>query len=100
MLLRKPGVKTAVFTRRIIAFHETFAPVGKNSKRAPLAVIWHEGVGGRSGEEVASTFIAALRHPSMSCCKEVTIWVDNCTGQNKNWILSTAISNEKAGWSA
>ena len=28
MLPQMPGMKTAVFTRRIIAFNETFAPVG------------------------------------------------------------------------
>lgn len=33
MLPRMPGVKTAVFTRRITAFHETFAMVGKMSTK-------------------------------------------------------------------
>jgi hypothetical protein len=83
MLPRMPGVKTAVFTRRIIAFHETFAPVGKGSTRPPLGTIWHEGVGGRQGEEVASTFIAAMRHPELRDCKALTLWCDNCTGQQK-----------------
>ena len=32
--------------------------------------------------------------------KEFVIWVDNCTGQNKNWTLFTALAwfvNSKAG---
>ena len=78
----------------IIAFHETFAPVGKATGKPILAAIWHEGVGGRSGDEVASTFIAALRHPCFSDCDQFTFWLDNCTGQNKIWILSGALANE------
>ena len=32
MLLRIPGVKKAVFTNRLVTFHETFAPFGRFSK--------------------------------------------------------------------
>ena len=42
MLPRMPGNKTAVFTRRIILFNETFAPAGGHGK--PLAYIWHKGI--------------------------------------------------------
>lgn len=31
MLPRMPGVKTAVFTQRIVAYHKTFASVGKKA---------------------------------------------------------------------
>ncbi|XP_051570432.1 uncharacterized protein LOC127450385 [Myxocyprinus asiaticus] len=32
MLPRMPGLKTSIFTKRIVAFHETFASVGKKKK--------------------------------------------------------------------
>jgi len=35
MLPRIPGVKTCMFTRRLVAFHETFAPLG-NKKKLPV----------------------------------------------------------------
>ena len=57
MLPRLPGMKKAIFTRRIILFHETFAPLGgtKNNQNKPIGVIWHEGIAGRYDEDLAST---------------------------------------------
>ena len=43
MLPRMPGIKAAVFTRRIVGFHETFAPVGSFEHSKPIAMVWHEG---------------------------------------------------------
>lgn len=53
MLPRMPGVKTAVFTKRILAFHEAFASVGKKStsKKNSSSVIRHKGITGRKAEE-------------------------------------------------
>jgi len=39
MLLRMEMFKSVLFTRRIIAFNETFVPTGKAHKLKPLAVI-------------------------------------------------------------
>ena len=91
MLPRMPGVKTAVFTRRITAFHETFASVGKfkPSKKKTLSLVWHEGIAGRSAAEVASAFVTSL-HQERDV-RFVTYWVDNCTSQNKNWTLLTTL---------
>ena len=75
------GLKSAVFTRRIIAFHETIASLGEKKKTdlQTFSAVWHEGPGGRSGAEVASTFIVALRHPTFANSKHLTLWLDNCT---------------------
>lgn len=91
MLPRMPGVKTAVFTKRISAFHETFASVGKksSSKKNSISVIWHEGIAGRKAEEVASAFVTALNEERD--VKHIIYWVDNCTAQNKNWCLLTSL---------
>ena len=66
MLPRLPGNKTAVFTRRIVMYHETFAPLMPSKKvktqwikdkkdpptqnLKPLGMLWHEGIQGRNDE--------------------------------------------------
>jgi len=47
MLPRMDNFKAAIFTKRVIAFNESFVPIGPRSSTKPLAVIWHEGVSGR-----------------------------------------------------
>jgi len=80
-------VKKLQFTRRIIAFNETFVPTGKAHKLKPLAVIWHEATAGRKREDIVSTFYAFfLQHRDIG---HIVIWLDNCTAQNKNWCLFT-----------
>lgn len=93
MLPRMPGVKTAVFTKRLVAFHETFAPLGSFSKAKgvmPTGVIWHEGISGRNAEDVASTYVKIICSPKYRDIEEFIFWCDNCSGQNKNWTLFTA----------
>lgn len=95
MLPRLPRNKTAVFTRRLVVYHETFAPLGSQTnqrKKMPtLSVVWHEGIAGRSAEEVTSAFVTALQHHTERDVKHAIIWADNCTAQNKNWALLTAL---------
>ena len=95
MLPRLPGNKTAVFTKRIIAFHETFAPVGKRAtktnKRNTISVLWHEGIAGRKQEEITSTFAKALEKDRDS--EHIIYWLDNCAAQNKNWCLLSTLVN-------
>ena len=63
MLPRMLGVKTAIFKKRLVTFHETFAPLGKFSRTkgiVPTGVIWHEGISGRNAEDVASKFAKVI----------------------------------------
>ena len=90
MLPRLPGLKVVVFCKRTVLFNETFAPLGKGKQAT--GVIWHEGVKGRSAAEVASTYTAFIK--SNRDVKDFVFWVDNCSGQNKNWFLFTALANE------
>jgi len=65
MLPRMPGIKTCVFTRRLVAFHETFAPLGgreRSSQAQPLGIVWHEGIAGRNADDVMSCFSKAIKH--------------------------------------
>ncbi|KAK5915997.1 hypothetical protein CesoFtcFv8_001540 [Champsocephalus esox] len=90
MLPRMPGVKSAVFTRRIVAYHETFASVGKKTnKKNTISVVWHEGIAGRSAAEITSAYAAALEKEGD--IKHIVYWVDNCSSQNKNWCLFSSL---------
>lgn len=85
MLPRIDVFKTVLFTRRIIAFNESFVPLGSNPLHNPVAVLWHEGIAGRRKEEIVSTFHAFLiQHRD---AHHVKLWLDNCAAQNKNWCL-------------
>lgn len=94
MLPCMPGVKTCVFTNRLVAFHETFAPMGQQAKkRYPkqvIAVMWHEAISGRSAADVTSAFVKAIHEMSQDA-RDIVIWCDNCSGQNKNWYLFTSL---------
>lgn len=85
MLPRMDMFKEIIFTPRIIAFNESFVPLGKKSHIHPWAALWHEAISGRSKDDIISTFYAfLLQNRDRST---ITIWLDNCSSQNKNWSL-------------
>nr|CAH7722524.1 unnamed protein product [Callosobruchus chinensis] len=86
MLPRCDMFKEILFVPRIICFNESFVPLGKQSlKNKPVAAVWHEGVAGRSKSDIISAFYNFfLVHRDV---REITIWLDNCAAQNKNWSL-------------
>ena len=92
MLPRLPGLKKAIFCKRLVMFNELFVPVGK--KHGKGIGLWHEGIAGRSAAKISSTFIDVLRPPRFRDFKTVTLWADNCSGQNKNWWLFGALLKE------
>lgn len=60
ILPRFPGLKQAIFCRRIVLFNEIFALFGcwkKSKSLKPTGVLWHEAMKGRSTENVVSAFI-------------------------------------------
>ena len=61
---------------------------GKKTNWCPLA--W--GIKGRNAPDVASTYISFIR--SNRDINDFVFWVDNCSGQNKNWYLFAALANE------
>ena len=91
MLPVMPGLKKVIFCKRIVMFNETFAPLGgeKNHGKA-TGVLWHEGISGRTAEDVASVFISFLR--TVQDVKSITIWSDNCSTQGENWWFFTALA--------
>ena len=93
LLPRLPGFKLNLFTKRLVVINQTFAPLNKADlhKAKALGVLWHEGLSGRKDEDVTSAYIAALRSVHYRDAKEVVIWLDNCSGQNKCWTLYTTL---------
>lgn len=81
MLPSLPGIKTAIFTKRLVAFHETFAPL--KTLDNTIAVIWNEAISGRNANDISSVFIKAMRQEND--INHFTFWIDNCGAQNKNW---------------
>ena len=68
-------------------YHQTFSPLGKGEKS--LGVIWHNGIRKQNDEDVASAYVIAIKQFRDSDI--IVIWVDNCSGQNKNWTLYTPL---------
>nr|CAI5847250.1 unnamed protein product [Callosobruchus analis] len=85
MLPRAEMFKEIIFMPRIIVFNESFVPVGKAKCTKRLAVLWHEGVAKRNKEEIISAFYTFFR--KNRDVEHITIWLDNCSAQNKNWAL-------------
>ena len=53
------------------------------------SIVWHEGISGCDAPDVASAFLKLLE--GKRDLEHVVIWMDNCTSQNKNWVLVTAL---------
>ena len=84
MQLVMSGLKKAIFCRRIVMFNELFAPLGGIKKDKSTGVLWHEGISGRTGEDLASVFIAFLRKlKNPQDCHKMARWLDNCSAQGK-----------------
>lgn len=83
MVPRMDTFKVVCFTKRLVAFNESFVPVAGQKQLEPFAAIWHEAIAGRKCEDIVSTYHHFfLFHRE---AKKIIIWLDNCAGQNKNW---------------
>lgn len=86
MLPRLEMYKKAIFTQRLIAYNESFVPIGKiTAERFPFAVLWHEAISARNQEDIISAFKAFFIHNRD--VKHFVLWLDNCSSQNKNWAI-------------
>lgn len=52
--------------------------------------LWHEGIAGRGGNEVASCLFKVLTS-QVTEKNKIQIWCDNCAGQNKNKMVLTML---------
>lgn len=85
MLPRLDMFKEVIFTPRIIAFNESFVPLGSN-KEKPFVILWHKAISGRSKSDLITCafhrFLLLNRD-----AQKIIFWLDNCSAQNKNWGL-------------
>lgn len=94
LLPRLPGYKKCLFTRRLIIYNQTFAPIGKfkTTKKKPVGNLWHEGISGRNDEDISSGFLKVISSKQYRDYAHWVIWMDNCGGQNKCWTLYTMLA--------
>lgn len=59
--------------------------VGDNNE--VLLNLWHEAMHGRGSNETASCLLNAVESNIVSGKRKLTVWSDNCSGQNKNQML-------------
>lgn len=87
MLPRIDGFKRVIFSKRLIAYNESFVALGSSNKLPPFAVLWNESISGRNKEDIISAFFAfMLSQRDVNC---FVFWLDNCSSQNKNWCFLT-----------
>lgn len=88
MLPRMEMFKSVIFLKRLIAYNETFVPLGKiSSANKAFAVVWHEAISKRSKEDLISAFNAFFQF--YRDASHIIMWLDNCASQNKNWTMFT-----------
>ena len=85
------GVSNFFYKRKLCTFNMT-AHLSL-TKKAYFA-IWHEGIGGRGGNNMATAVLKILEqvmkdHPGIT---ELTLWSDSCVSQNRNSIMTLALS--------
>jgi len=85
LLPRMPDLKSCIFTSRLVVFNETFAMMGSQNKKVHYLALWNESIAGRSRCDIASAFYRIFQKERD--CQEFIFWLDNCSAQNKNWVL-------------
>ena len=78
MLPHLPGMKTALFTQRIILINQSIVPVGKFSEiidqdKKARGYIWHEAIQGRKDEDVSSVLMKFLNESSYRDADQLVI---------------------------
>lgn len=78
-----------MFYLRQLSCYNLCVHVGDNNKG--LMFLWHEGMRGRGGNELASCLFKALSNPEVMKKGKLTVWSDKCIRQNKNKVLFVCI---------
>lgn len=88
----RANTSNLLYKRKLNVFNIT-----AHSSLSPHAYccIWHEGIAGRGGNEIASCLIAMLErfvenHPNV---KHLVLWSDSCVPQDRNSMMLTALKD-------
>ena len=90
----KLTTKEHFFVSRLVTFNQTFA--SKTPTCPNYCILWHEEISGRKASDVTSAFFKVIK--VSGCPKNIWFWLDNCSGQNKNWYFFTAIVQSLNTW--
>ncbi len=84
-------LKVCVFTPRLVVFNETFAELKpKGQVKKHNLVVWDESEAGRKKEDITSAFYKVIKEEKDAA--KIIFWLDNCSGQNKNWTLYSVLA--------
>lgn len=83
LIIPKMTIKNSYFISRLVVFNETFAALHHEKNKC---LLWNEAIQGRNAPDVASTFYHVIRNASPDVMNFI-FWADNCSAQNKNWVL-------------
>lgn len=86
MLPRIDGFKRVIFSKRLIAYNESFVAICSTKKLPPFAVLWNESISGRNKDIISAFFVFMLSQRDVNY---FVFWLDNCSSQNKNWCFLT-----------
>lgn len=89
-LPRMESFKEVIFCKRIVAYNETFAPLGGSRNGPVYAFLWNDVIAGRKAYHIASVFYKFFS--SLGSKFVITLWLDNCSAQNKNWNLMVLLA--------
>ena len=86
-----------------LCFHKTFSAIQwdicstwrkAKSSDPVISILWDENMSGRNAEDMATAYVQYMRQPQTRDKRKCTFWMDNCTSQNKNWTIYTAMVDE------
>ena len=92
LLCPKANVSCFFYMRKLTVFNLT-AHVSDGKHKEGYCAIWHEGIGGRGGNDIASALVKILGRvvSDFPNTLHLILWSDSCIAQNKNSIISTAL---------
>lgn len=90
LIPRMDQFKKSIFTSRLCVYNETFSILGtKSGKKKDMTIVWHEAIAGRQDEDISSAYCKFFdMHRDAEI---ITMWMDNCSSQNKNWTFLSMI---------
>ena len=78
--------KEVAFCGRLVARNHSFVPADGSAPTKPVvANIWHKAKAGRTASEMATSMLAFLTNDPLPEADKITIWLDNCSYQKKNY---------------
>lgn len=92
-----PGVKSCLFTRSLVVFHQICSPIGKFSTKCrehwALACIWHEAIAGQAFD-VVSAYEAAINLYWRRECRHIAgvSGVTTAAIKHKHWTLYSTLA--------